>query len=338
MTPDPAADALFEYHGGLHLKDSVLWFDAPTPRNLCFIGHANIAGSFDHQKILATERTAELLKAGAAAHGRGRRAHEPQALVSPYARPFSLGQLSLELFPSGHVLGAASLLVEHKGLELVYAGNVNPRTSLLIERIEARPCELLVLPCHFGQRRYVFPPFEQVSEDLVRFVRDGLQRKETPVLFCSPLGEAQEVAHLLLEAGLRCRVHRQIFAACRVYQQAGAPLGNVRCYSGKLDADEALIWPANLHASASLKKLPATRTALASGQALDDEARRRLGCDAAFCISCHADYAGLLEYVRACDPKRVILTQGASNELAEDLRALGMEVSSIGPPEQMGLF
>jgi Cft2 family RNA processing exonuclease len=207
-----------------------------------------------------------------------------------------------------------------------------------VERIEARPCELLVLPCHFGQRRFVFPPFEEVAAELLRFVRDGLDRGEAPVLFCSPLGEAQEVAHLLLEAGVRCRVHRQIFAACRVYQQAGAPLGNIRSYNGRVDEDEALLWPVGLRDSASLKKLAAKRTALVSGMALDEACRKQAGCDAAFVLSSHADYAGLLEYVRACEPKHVVLTQGATKELEEDLGALGMSVTSIGAPEQMDLF
>jgi len=122
MTPE----TLFEFHGGLHLKDSVLWFDAPTPKQLCFVSHGSVNGALGHQKILTTETTSELLSAMSAAHGRGRRVHEPQALVSPYGRSFSLGQLGLELFPSGFVLGSASLLVRHKGVAAVYAGAINP--------------------------------------------------------------------------------------------------------------------------------------------------------------------------------------------------------------------
>jgi len=327
-----------EFHGGLHLRDSVLWFDAPEPRQMCFISHATVQGAAAHQKILATDLTVQLLRAMGAAHGRGRRAHEPQALVSPYGRPFSLGQLSLELFPSGHVLGSASLLVKHKDLTMVYAGAINPRRTPLVERLEARSCQVLVLSCRFGRRRYVFPPFEQAAEALIRFVKDCLSRKATPVLFCSPLGDAQLTMHLLHEAGIACRAHKQVYAVARVYREAGLSLGEVRRFPGSPGGTEPVIWPVTLHDSTALRRLGTMRRALVSGLALDEEIRRQMGCDASFAISSHADYPAHLEYVRACEPKQVVLTQGASREIKEDLEALGLKVSLVGPPQQMSLF
>lgn len=333
MTPE----RLFEYNGGLHLRDTVLWFDAPTPRQLCFISDANVPGAAGHQKVLATDLTVQLLRAMGAAHGRGRRAHEPQALVSPYGRGFSLGQLSLELFPSGHVLGAASLLVQHLEQNIVYAGHINPRKNPLVERLEARPCDVLVLPCPFGRRRHVFPPYEEAAEALVRFVQDSLQRQATPVLLCSPLGDAQLVLHALAGAGIPARAHRQVFAASRVYEQAGLELGRLRSYSGAVSG-EALVWPAALHDSPSLAKLAPVRRALVSGLALEDEIKHEMGCDAGFVISSHADYPAHLEYVRACEPDQVVLTEGANHELRSDLEALGIKVSTVGQPRQMTLF
>jgi len=329
---------LFEYHGGLHLRDSVLWLDTPTPRQLCFISHANQPGAAGHQKILATERTVELLRAIGTAHGRGRRAHEPQALVSPYGRPFALGQLSLELFPSGFVAGSASLLIKQHEVTIVYAGHFNPRRSSLAERLEARPCDVLVLPCPFGQRRYVFPPRDQVLDSLVDFVSDTLARGASPLLFCSPLGEAQLVVQRLQAADLRCRVHRNLLPTCSVYRSAGLLTAEVRRFSGRMRPGEVLIWPIGLHRSAALRGLTSVRTALVSGLALDMEPRQRMGCDAAFVLSAYADYPAHLEYVRACEPRQVILTQGPCQQLREDLEGLGVQVSSIGPALLMTLF
>ncbi len=334
-----AERSLFEYHGGLHLRDTVLWFDAAKPRQLCFVSHARVEGALAHQKILTTDRTGELLRALAAVDGRGRRAHEPQALVTPYRRPFSLGPLSLELFPSGHVLGAASLLVTHQGQTIVYSGEINPRRSPLTERLEARRCSVLALSSRFGQRRFAFPPFEQVAEGLVRFASEGLARGEMPVFFCEPLGEAQEISHLLAAAGISVRAHRLIHAVSRVYEEAGSGLVCPRRYGGPAGAEgAALLWPLELRTSAALGRLGKLRTAFVSGLALDEEARSEAGCDAAFALSCHADYAGLLEYVQACAPERVVLTSSCGVELREDLRALGLEVTGVDPPHQMDLF
>jgi putative mRNA 3-end processing factor len=329
----------FEFHNGLHLKNTVLWFDAPRPRQLCFISHANVSHALVHQKILTTDKTAELLRALAAVDGRGRRVHEPHALVTPYRRLFSIGQLTLELFPSGHLLGSASLLLQHQGSTIVYAGDINPRKSPLTDRLEARHCEVLALPCRFSQRRFVFPPFEQVAQGILRFANDCLGRGETPIFFCSPLGEAQEVAHLLLQAGVPLRAHRRIYGVSLVYERAGLSLlQGLRRYSGPSGSAEALLWPIALRHSPALAKLQNVRTAFISGMALDEETRSRMGCEAAFALSNHADYGGLLEYVRACQPKEVVLTRGAAIELREDLLALGIKVSGVGPPHQMELF
>lgn len=331
--------ALLEYHDGLHLKDSVLWFDAPKPQQLCFVSHANVDGALDHQKILTTELTHELLQGLSRMHGRGRRAHEPQALVTPYRRPFSLGQLSLELFPSGFVLGSASLLVEVNGVTIVYAGEINPRKSELVERLEARRCEVLVLSSRFSLRRFVFPPFERVAQGIVSFAQKALERKSTPVFFCQPLGEAQEVAHLLLRQGLPVRAHRQILATSRVYTQSGAPLGELKRLAGSSTTPAAVLWPIGLRTSPSLAKLPSPETAFVSGLAVDEKARQAAACDAAFALSARADYAGMLEYVRACSPDLVVLCQAEpGGELAGDLQAMGIEVASVGPPVQMPLF
>lgn len=331
--------APFEFQGGLHLRDTVLWLDAPTPRQLCFISHGDVPGALAHQKILATERTADLLRALAAVDGRGRRVHEPQALVTPFGRPFALGQLTLELFPSGNLLGAASLLIQHQGRRIVYSAEINPRRSLLVERLEARRCDLLVLGCRFGDRRFSFPPYEALAEGLVGFARQALARGRTPVFFCDPLGEAQELAYLLLQAGVPVRAHRLLYSAGRVYQRAGTGLEGLRRHSsGGKPGSSSVLWPLRLRTSPSLARLGPISTALVSGLAVDPRFRETAGCEAAFALSSRADYSGILEYVQACKPSEVLLCGGCGPHLEEDLTALGFGVSGLVPPEQMNLF
>jgi putative mRNA 3-end processing factor len=245
--------------------------------------------------------------------------------------------LSLELFPSGHVLGSASLLIKHEGQQIVSAGDINPRPNRLAGRLEARTCEVLALPCRLCQRQFVLPPAEDVERALVRFVSDALDRRRTPVLFCSPLGEAQEVADLLLKQGVEVHAHRQIHKVCQVYREAGLGLDAVRRFR-RTPISGALVWPMELHASPSLGQLGETRTALVSGLALDPRVAGSIGCDTTFPISSRADYQGLLEYVRACKPRRVVLVGAEVGDLQDDLRGLGLEVGNTASPRQMALF
>ena len=73
MTVSARDHSPFEYHGGLHLRDTILWMDAVEARSICFVSHAGVAGAQEHQKIISTAETAELLRSLAATHGRGRK-------------------------------------------------------------------------------------------------------------------------------------------------------------------------------------------------------------------------------------------------------------------------
>lgn len=339
MTSEVRGQIPFEYHGGLHLRDTILWLDAAEPRPLCFVSHAAVPGVQEHQKIVSTAHTAELLRALAATHGKGRKVHEPQALITPTGRRFTIGNLSLELFPSGHFLGSASLLLRHEGQDLVYAGEINPRRGTLAPDLEARHCDLLVLPAPNARRGFVLPPVEQVNESLLKFVRAGLDEGTPVVIFSHPLGEAQEVARLLLEQGLPVRAHRRIDTACRVYAEAGLALEGVKQLGRRPAAPPvALLWPLSLRNSPTLRRFSHARTALVGAEALDPEARKLSNCEAAFPLSCSADYNGLMEYVKACNPGQVVLLSDAATDLEQDLRGLGMDVSTLGPSMQMDLF
>ncbi len=337
--------SMFEHHkGGLHLKDTLLWFDAEQPRELSFVSHALVPGALDHEKIICTDRTARLLRAMTIVYGRGRRAHQAQVLVTPFRRTFAIGALSLELFPAGYVLGSASLMVKHQGATVVYAGQINPASSgEIADRLEAQRCDVLVLPGGVSARRLALPPAEDVKQQLLRFVRQTLDDGRTPVLLCPVVGEAQLLVSLLAAAGLSLRLHRQIFAACSIYREELAgrfELLGARRYERPLaaDAGEVLLWPVALHRSPSLAKQERSATALVSPLAGDPEARERVGCEAGFPLSAHADYRGLLEYVRACDPKVVVLTGAHTRELRDDLSAQGVTVSEVGPRQQLSLF
>jgi len=126
-------------------------------------------------------------------------------------------------------------------------------------------------------------------------------------------------------------------------RRAEAPLGQgsglVRSWSKAVPGpNEAVLWPIRLRHSPSLGRIKKPHTIFTSGFALDEGSKQRMECDASFPLSSHADFPGLLEYVRACEPDQVVLLQGSGTELKDDLTALGLGVSTLGPPQQMDLF
>src|SRR5439155_362525 len=123
--------------GGVRVAGTSIWCDAPRRHALCFVSSAHhaLAGA----RVVTTARTLELRRA----LGDG-----AEALVTPFARPFALGRLRVELLPAGHVPGGAlrapprivrllgayvrmGLLVRTPARALRRAGDVQPGEAVL---------------------------------------------------------------------------------------------------------------------------------------------------------------------------------------------------------------
>src|SRR5262245_5573711 len=101
--PSPSPSVV--WRDGVQIEGTPVWCDALRTRGMCFLSHAACRTRATHRQVLATPRTRALCEALGGA-GRG-----AEWLVSPCGRPFSLGRVRIELFPSGHLPGAAALVL-----------------------------------------------------------------------------------------------------------------------------------------------------------------------------------------------------------------------------------
>ncbi len=93
------------WRDGVHVTGTMLWFDARRAREVCVVSSIDRvarAGQAGHGQLIATAPTLAMLGVAGGAHGVG----GGVALATPTRRPFTLGQVQLELVPSGHTLGA----------------------------------------------------------------------------------------------------------------------------------------------------------------------------------------------------------------------------------------
>ena len=70
---------------------------------------------------------------------------------------------------------------------------------------------------------------------------------------------------------------------------------------------------------------------------MDPSCRFRSGTDAAFPLSDHADYPGLIEFVKRVAPKRVFTLHGFAADFARTLREEGFDAQSLSEEEQLDL-
>jgi putative mRNA 3-end processing factor len=339
--PPPAR--AFGYGRGVRLLGTNVTCDAlGAAADLVFLAHAQALGPAGgrrfplrrggRQELLVTDTTLTLL--GAA--GERLRRH---ALPAMFGRPFKLGEARLELFPSGHLPGAASLLVEIGGRSIVYAGTIrSERPSLGSAPAEVRRADALCIDATFGDPRFVLPPPEEALAAVRRFVEETAAAGRAPVLLTPSFSTAMDAAAELAEAGLVLRGHRAIVAASTAFRATGAGAPVIARFYGRLAANEVLLWPPEARDAPLLGALASPRFAFVSGFSLDPAAFARVRADAGIALSNQSGYPTLLAYIDATGAREVAVHRGHADTLAAALRARGHDAYTLGPPTQMELF
>jgi len=319
--------------GEMRVAGSGLFLDARRRRACGFVSHAHADHLGRHDRTIATEATAALARLRLGERARG------EVLPAGYRKPFGLGELTLELFPAGHVLGSAQLRVTGPaGLSLGYTGDLCLEPTFTAEPAEVMGCDVLLLESTFGLPRYAFPPKEEVLAGVRRFVDDALGDGVTPVLLGYSLGKAQEILKHLGEQGYSCRAHPTVHAVNRVYEHLGVTLPNVRPLGAEgAGRDEVVVAPPHLSRSAVMSRLGRRRTAILTGWAVDGSQRFR-AVDAAFPLSDHADFPALLRYARASGAERVYTLHGHAEPLARALRRQGIRADPLAAEAQLELL
>ena len=318
--------------GELRVRGTGLWLDARRKRPCGFVSHAHGDHLGRHERTIATRATAALAR-----HRLGDR-RSGEVLPAAYREPFGLGELTLELFAAGHVLGSAQIRVTLPGgLTVGYTGDLCTEPTRTAEPAEVMPCDVLLMESTFGLPRYVFPPKEEVLAAVRRFVDDALSDGATPVLLGYSLGKAQEVLKHFGELGYPCRAHPVVHAVNQVYEEQGMPLPNVRLLGPEGPAPGEIVVAPPQQRGAVVARIRKKRSAVLTGWAIDG-ARWFRGVDASFPLSDHADFPSLLRYARATGARRVFTLHGHAGELARSLRAEGLRADPLEESPQLELW
>ena len=324
----------FSYRAGVRLQGTIVACDATAGSDLIFLSHARALGAraahalprprAGKRQVLATELTLALL-------GPAGERLRSCALLAPLGRPFGLGNLRLELFPSGFMPGAASLLCESGGRRAVYTGPIGREAAV-------RPAQALCVDATFAARRFSFPPRAEALAELVRRVGDTLAAGRSPVVLVETAEAGAAAAAALAASGVALRAHRSLMQAAAVAARAALPAPPMQRFEARLRAGEALLWPRDARNAPRLRALEAPTVVLASPWGGDPGALAEARADAGIRLAEHADFAEILRYVDATGASEVALIGAPGDELAQVLRARGADTYVVGPPRQIGLF
>ena len=238
---------------------------------------------------------------------------------------------SMQLFDSGHMLGAKQLAVtdETHGTRTVYSVDFQMQKSAASPQLEVTDADVLIIDSTYPYPNIRFDNRQEVEEELVRWVNRSLRTGS--VLFSAyAMGKAQELTRLLNNAGIRPRISRKIGRINAVYEANGIRLECDPLYSqegGLAVGGGSFVGIVENSELRELAYLLAryrgmnVMTAVATGFAKIF----KFSTDAQFALSDHADFAQSVDYIEATGAKKVLAYGTNERRFAKKLAEHGYD-------------
>lgn len=314
-----------------------LWLDSsgfradksPVRRTLNFTSHAHADHLGKHKTIICSPPTLDLIR---------HRQKITNSLVLDFGEVHELAGAEITLFPAGHVLGSAQILIEKDSRRLCYTGDFRLGQGLTTEECIMPACDVLLMECTYGSPKYTFPEREQLLEDINQFVEQCFDDCVFPVLLGYSLGKAQEIVKACELLGYGVVAHKAVYEICRVYARHGVSFDNLSPHGSGPVGRRVLVFPPQKSTWEQLKIHGDIRTAILSGWASEPWRNRIYGADHGIPYSDHCDFDQLVESVRQSGASKIYTHHGNAERFADHLCALGFDAEPLIPRRQQRLF
>ncbi len=284
---------------GIYCPDGDFYIDPTRGVGRALVTH----GHSDHARrgsdsYLCTDQALPVIR-----HRLGRITAEGVA----YGERRQIGGVSVSFHPAGHVPGSAQIRVERAGEVWVVSGDYKVVGDGFCEAFAPVPCHTFITECTFGLPIFQWQPDAQILGDIAAWWRGNAAEGRVSVLAAYSFGKAQRLMAGIPPQG-PIYAHSAVQAVTDVLREQGYPLPPTTRVAGAVPRDALIIAPPNVLNSDWAAGLGPVSVGFASGwMAL---AARRRGVAAAFTLSDHADWPGLVQAVRATGASRVFATHG----------------------------
>jgi putative mRNA 3-end processing factor len=321
MTPERFESWIKVDRKGLYCRPGGFHIDphGAVRRAIVTHGHSDHARP-GHDAVLATKETLAIMGARLG-EGAPRR---PQATT--YGEPLTIGDVTVALFPAGHVLGSAQVLIEYKGARVVISGDYKRSADPTCAPFALVPCNLFVTEATFALPVFQHGDAHTEVAKLLKSVEQFPERAH--VVGAYGLGKTQRVIALLREAGYERPIylHGALQACCDLYQSFGLSLGVLLPATGAKCDDlkgAIVLAPPSAIADRWSRRLPDPVTAFASGWMRVRARARQRGIELPLVISDHADWRELTETIAETGAEEVWVTHGREDALIHHIETTG---------------
>lgn len=298
---------------GIHVVPADCWIDPsrPVAHALVTHGHADHARG-GHGVTVATPETLAIMEL--------RYQTREGAKAVAYGETLRLpGGVDVTYVPAGHVLGSAQILLEHAGERVVVTGDYKRRPDPTCPPFAVTPCDVFVTEATFGLPVFTHPPIEQEIGKLL--ARRAGEPDRCVLVGAYALGKAQRVIAELRRAGHTDPIwlHGAMERMCRLYQDFGVDLGDLRLVSEAAKKDDLrgsiVVCPPGALNDRWSRRLPDPVTAMASGWMRVRQRARQRNVELPLVISDHADWHELTRTIEEVNPDESWITHGREEAL-----------------------
>jgi putative mRNA 3-end processing factor len=250
-----------------------------------------------------------------------------------YGETTVINGVQVSFHPSGHILGAAQVRVEHRGEVWVASGDYKRDPDPTCEPFEPQRCHTFITEATFSLPVFTWDPVSQTAGEIVEWWDEMVAAGRPAVLFAYALGKAQRVlAELAQRTDRRVYVHGSLDEVIDIYRSSGVCMPpTLRATDearGRSFAGELIVAPLSARGSTWMRRFGDHSSAFASGWMRIRGARRRRAYDRGFALSDHADWNALVATIEETEADRVFVTHGYTAQLARYLAVRGVDAQA----------
>lgn len=316
---------------GLYCEPGGFYIDPWRPVKHAVIthGHADHARPY-HEHVLATPGTIAIM------NHRFREAAGQKLQSLNYGRTLRVKDITLSLYPAGHIWGSAQVLLDYQGQRVVVSGDYKRRYDPTCEPFEPLPCKVFITEATFGLPIFTHPNDREELQKLMISMDQSPDRVH--LVGCYALGKCQRLILRLRELGFQESIylHGALQGLTDVYCKAGFDFGELQLVSGidrKQLKGHLVLCPPSALADRWSRRFEDPVIGLASGWMRILQRAKQRGIELPLIISDHADWPELTQTLKDVNPQQLWVTHGQEEALIHYANYQGYEakaLSSVG--------
>lgn len=255
--------------------------------------------------------------------------------TAQYGERIFINGVTVSFHPAGHIPGSAQVRVEYKGEVWVVSGDYKIEDDGLSHPFEPVQCNTFITESTFGAPVYHWQKQEEIFNQINSWWSRNRELGKTSVIYAYSLGKSQRLINGLDHNTGKIYCHPAVASMNQRIRSSGFHLKECAALSFNENQDyrgALVIMPQSSASREYMRRFSDPEDAYISGWMQIKKMRKSSGRPAAFTLSDHADWPGLLQAIKETGAGRIYPTHGYTALLSRWLNDNGYTSEELPAP------